>query len=96
MKNNRHCELDSDLDGTYKEKKNPCVAWRVLGWETEPDSDTGWTGIEERTGRVIARMLGDDSNFAFELDELEKIEREDYCIECGQIGCTHDGFDRNE
>lgn len=36
------------------------IAFRVLGWETEPDEDTEWTGYEVRTGRVIAIMIGDD------------------------------------
>src|SRR5215475_14924178 len=36
------------------------IAFSVLGWETEPTEDTEWDGIEERTGRVVCVMVGDD------------------------------------
>jgi hypothetical protein len=71
------------------------VAWHVLGWETEPDEDTEWSGYEVRTGRVVARMVGDDRDFTFDPDELEALEREEYCGVCGQVGCAHDGLDRS-
>ena len=70
------------------------IAWRVLGWETAPTEDTKWDGIEERTGRVVARMVGDDRDFTFDPEELTAIPDEAYCAECGQIGCTADGRDR--
>jgi hypothetical protein len=72
------------------------IAWHVLGWETVPDEDTEWSGIEQRTGRVTAIMVGDDRHFTFGPDELTPIEREEYCGVCGQIGCCHDGYDRSE
>ena len=34
------------------------IAWYVLGWETEPTQETEWSGYEERTGLVVARMVG--------------------------------------
>ena len=71
------------------------IAWYVLGWETEPDEDTEWTGIEERTSKVVAKMVGDDRHFVFDVDEVHALAREEYCSECGQIGCTHDGLDRS-
>lgn len=83
-------------DQAYAVRGHGGVAWRVLGWETEPDEDTEWSGIENRTGRVVARMVGDDARFVFDEDALELIAREDFCGECGQIGCTHDGLDRSE
>jgi hypothetical protein len=70
------------------------IAWYVMGWETEPDEDTEWSGYEVRTGRVVARMVGDDRDFTFEPDELKPLEREEYCGVCGQMGCAHDGYDR--
>ena len=70
------------------------IAWYVYGWETQPTEDTEWDGIEERTGRIIAVMVGDDRRFTFEPDELTPIPDLDYCASCGQIGCTHDGRDR--
>ena len=71
------------------------IAWHALGWETEPDEDTEWSGYEVRTGRVVTRMVGDDRHFMFDPDEIHPLAREDYCGECGQVGCCHDGLDRS-
>ena len=89
-------ERDNDAFPANAYTVNGCrdVAWRVLGWETAPDEDTCWTGLEQRTERVVAMMIGDDSPFLFEPDELAPLEREAYCGECGQIGCCHDGLER--
>ena len=70
------------------------IAWQVLGWEVVETEETEWTGIKERTGNVVAVMVGDDRYFAFADDQIEPITRESYCGECGQIGCTHDGMER--
>jgi hypothetical protein len=70
------------------------IAWHVLGWETEPDEDTEWSGYENRTGRVVAMMVGDDRKVSFDPDEVQPLERKEYCGVCGQIGCGHDGYDR--
>jgi hypothetical protein len=79
----------------YRVDGYPGVAWRVLGWETEPTADTEWDGIDERTGRVVARMVGDDTYFRLEPEQVHPLRREQYCGECGQIGCTHDGLNRD-
>ena len=50
--------------------------------------------IEDRS-RVVAHMIGDDRDFTFDVDDLTPIAREDYCGECGQIGCAHDGYPRD-
>lgn len=70
------------------------VAWRVYGWEVEPDDDTHWSGYEARTGRVVCVMVGDDRRHTFEPDALTPLGELDYCASCGQVGCTHDGRDR--
>lgn len=41
-------------------------------------------------------MVGDDKRHTVDKDDCTPIEREDYCGECGQIGCSHDGYDRSE
>lgn len=69
------------------------VAFRVLGWETEADEDTEWSGYENETGRVLVCMVGDDQKFAIEPDELEPLDRASYCGDCGQIGCGHNPGD---
>jgi hypothetical protein len=71
------------------------IAWRVDGFETEPDGDTEWSGYEVATGRVLAHMIGDDREFSFDPDDLTPLDDLDYCAECGQIGCCHDGRDRS-
>jgi hypothetical protein len=70
------------------------VAWYVFGWETRPTEETEWDGIEERTGQVVCRMIGDDRYFLFDPEEITPLAREEYCGECGQIGCCHDGLER--
>ena len=63
------------------------IAWYVLGWETEPDADTEWSGYEVKTGRIIAVMIGDDRHFSFDPAEVHAIEPDSFCRTCGQIGC---------
>ena len=70
------------------------IAWRVLGWELEPDEDTEWSGYYVRTGQIVCCMIGDDRLFVFDPDEVTPLAREAYCGECGQVGCCHDGLDR--
>lgn len=70
------------------------IAWYVLGWETEPTEETEWSGYEERTGKVLCVMVGDDEKHWIDPDDLTPLEREDYCGVCGQIGCMHDGLVR--
>lgn len=45
---------------------------------------------------VIAVMVGDDREHIVDVDDLTPIAREDYCGICGQVGCTHDGYDRED
>jgi hypothetical protein len=71
------------------------VAFHVIGWETEPDEDTEWSGYEVRTGKIVAVMVGDDHKFSFDPEDIAPLDREDYCGSCGQIGCGHDGLDRS-
>jgi hypothetical protein len=72
------------------------VAWRVYGWEIEPDEDTEWTGLEGRTGKIVCVMVGDDRRFVFDEYDVLPLADLDYCVECGQVGCTHDGRERAE
>ena len=39
-------------------------------------------------------MVGDDRVHEVDPDDLIVIDDLDYCAECGQIGCQHDGRDR--
>lgn len=89
MRHNHNYERDDETfpaDG-YRVDGWKGIAWAVLGWETQPDEDTEWTGIEQRTGKVVCVMIGDDRRFVFDKDELTPLDPESYCRSCGQIGC---------
>jgi hypothetical protein len=79
-------EYDADA---YQVNRNKGIAWAVLGWETEPDEDTEWSGIENRTGNLVCYMIGDDQHFSVEPDDLIPISDEEFCHGCGQVGCGH-------
>jgi hypothetical protein len=49
-----------------------------------------------RTGNVVAVMKGDDRRFVEDPDYFTPLDREEDCGECGQLGCRHDGLDRDE
>lgn len=95
----RRPHYDTDKEAfpaeAYSVKGYEGIAWYVFGWETEPTEDTEWDGIEQRTGKVVCVMVGDDRRFLFDEDELTALGDLDYCAECGQIGCTHDSRDRS-
>lgn len=50
--------------------------------------------VDPHWGTVHIRMIGDDRTFAVDSSHLTPIEREDYCGQCGQVGCAHDGLVR--
>jgi hypothetical protein len=63
------------------------IAWYALGWETQPDADTEWSGYEERTGNVACRMVGDDRYFSIDPADLTPLDPLAFCRTCGQVGC---------
>ena len=96
MRRTPHYEAD---DAAFTTDAYQADGWRgmafyVLGWETEPDADTEWSGMENRTGRLVVMMIGDDAKHVVDPEDVTPLAREAYCGECGQIGCAHDGYDR--
>lgn len=69
---------------TYECSHWPGVAIRVLGWDIVED---GYDHFE-RTGNVTVRMVGDDKHWYVEPASLTVLPEDEYCAECGQIGCT--------
>jgi hypothetical protein len=63
------------------------IAFYVRGWETEPDEDTAWSGIENRTGNLVCVMIGDDRRHSIAPEDVSPIDPESFCRSCGQIGC---------
>lgn len=57
-----------------------------IGYNDEPEY--------ERTGRLVCVMVGDDRPFLYAPADLTEIGELEYCAECGQIGCRHDGRER--
>lgn len=72
------------------------AAWRVLGWETQADEDSVWTGMFPRTGQLVVAMVGDDTYFLADPEDLEPLKDSEYCSECGQIGCPHGACEDDE
>ena len=75
----------------YRVSGYPGVAFWILGWETEPDEDTEWSGYESRTGNVVGIMVGDDRRHSIDPDDVIPLRRSEYCGGCGQVGCNCDG-----
>lgn len=81
-------EVEFDFDAKYTTEDYGGVAFYVTGYEKIRDEDYEWSGIEyENKERVTCIMVGDDRVFTYEVDQLTKISEDDYCPECGQIGC---------
>jgi hypothetical protein len=62
-------------------------------WE-EPSDEGEWIDDLE-SGDVLVVMVGDDRKHRVSIDDLIALDDLDYCAECGQIGCGHDGRDRS-
>ena len=85
----KHYENEgNEFPGAYRlDRWGKGIAWRILGHETIPDEDTEWSGCENRNGKLIAVMIGDDRMFSVDPDSVHEIDEDSYCPECGQIGC---------
>ena len=82
-----HFESIEEYPGAVRIEGYKGVSCYILGAETEPDGDTEWSGYEVRTGRLVAVMVGDDHKFTCDPEDISPLSREEYCGECGQIGC---------
>jgi hypothetical protein len=72
------------------------VAVYVLGWETEPDEETEWSGYENRTGRAVYVMVGDDRRLTCDPEDLAPLAEDGFCRGCGQTGCGHNVVELDE
>ena len=52
--------------------------------------------LVDRTDQVVAVMVGDDRQEVVDVADLVPLARADYCGECGQVGCQHDGYPRDD
>jgi len=96
MTENAQTDEGLDFSARYRVHGYGAVAFYLLGYETTRDEDYEWTGIEdENRDRVRAVMVGDDYVWMIDVEDLAVLDEDDYCHECGQIGCAHDGRDRS-
>lgn len=63
------------------------IAFYFYDEEFVNDEDTIWTGMQTPTGNAVMIMVGDDRKFIVDPEDVEAISDDDYCPECGQIGC---------
>lgn len=66
------------------------------GNEIEVTGDDGDYIEDTEGGKVLMVMVGDDREHLIDIDDLSELDDLDYCAECGQIGCTHDGRNREK
>ena len=96
MRTQYHYEPAPEYPDRYRVDGWRGIAVYVAGWHTESDEDTDWSGMEKRSGLLAVVMVGDDAVHLVDPDELSVLGEFDYCAACGQIGCTHDGRDRDD
>jgi hypothetical protein len=94
-----------DFSKAYRVEGYGGVAWRVTAHAKEShlvhdyyEDDDGSAGYAEwedvvDESRVVAHMVGDDRDFEFGIDELTPLEDNEFCRDCGQIGCGHNVYE---
>lgn len=82
--------MELDLSLRYEYRYMPGVAVRLTMWTDED----GFDHLVDDGGFVRVIMVGDDAVHTVDPDDLRTLDDLDYCAECGQIGCTHDGRER--
>lgn len=84
-----------DMDARYAVAGFDGVAFYLRGYVETADEATEWTGeLVADYEQVRAVMVGDDREHIVSVDDLTPLEDDDYCGQCGQIGCGHDGRER--
>lgn len=80
----RHYEQAEEYTAdAYRVAGSDGIAYEVLGWETV---ETSRADYDNRTGRLIVVMIGDDRHYAVDPDVLVELADGEYCPDCGQIG----------
>jgi len=68
----------------------PGIAFYFHGEETYTEGYDFCYEDEIPTGNVIMIMVGDDYKHIVDPDDVSPLSEDEYCHECGQIGCMHD------
>lgn len=83
-----------DFDARYSVDGYDGIAFWLKGYHEEwGEVVDDWDDPEVIIDRdhVVAVMVGDDRKHIIAVEDLTKLDEDDYCHLCGQIGCTHDG-----
>jgi hypothetical protein len=79
-------ELNTDT--RYKVEGYGGIAFYTVGYVMVQDEDYEWSGIEyEDKTRARMIMVGDDRVHEIDIEDITPIKDDEYCPECGQIGC---------
>jgi hypothetical protein len=81
-----------DFDAHYTVAGYGGVAFYLDGWAAAYYDEDGEAVESDRFVRAV--MVGDDQEHIVDVDDLTVIDEDDYCHECGQVGCTADGRTR--
>lgn len=86
-------KVHNDVESWYEHEKFECGSDEFNGQAVKVDS---YPGVAWRVVKTYARsyelvMVGDDRVQTFDIDDVHSIGENEFCSECGQIGCTHDG-----
>jgi hypothetical protein len=81
--------MELDFSARYQVASHEGIAFYLTGYKVERIYDSNWDDIEEVEDRqfVNAIMVGDDHIHVVDIDDLTVINDDEYCPECGQIGC---------
>lgn len=81
------CTCEASQDDWHAQTDPDCEAEYHGGYWTESEAYAN-------TDRAVVVMVGDDSHSTYYMEDLKPIEELAYCHACGQIGCGHDGLER--
>jgi len=58
-------------------------------WLEDPSGEGEWVDGDGARVRVV--MVGDDQEWTVDAEDCTPLSEDDYCSECGQVGCYGDG-----
>lgn len=84
--------FDDDSDETFTDGPLKGKTVRVRGGA----GVAHYVLADDGADTCVVVMVGDDHQYAVDREDCVVIGDLDYCAECGQIGCAHDGRDRSD
>lgn len=88
---------DSDYRSWDDDSDEPITDGPRRGQRINYDGMAAYVVRDDGVQWMHVRMVGDDALHKEDRDDYTELLGElDYCAECGQVGCGHDGRDRSE